>query len=167
MKEQGTETNRSISVGFAFLNSHSWRSALGAFLATLMFLATLLIVPASSSGGSTRKVGLYSCSKTVVMRPATFVISCADANTELTATTWTDWGSTEAVGSTRFAINFCTPNCAASKMSYFPSSVVRLSDPIRTKAHGWLFSKLVVTYRRNGKSESFHFSWVGDPAFRA
>lgn len=127
----------------------------------------LVAFPSAVSGGSTRQVGLLSCNGKVVVRPGNFVITCADAYTQLTATQWTAWGSTTATGSTRFAMNLCTPTCVASKMSYFPSSVVRLSDPIRTKAHGWLFSKLVVTYRLHGKAKSFHFSWMGDPAFRS
>jgi hypothetical protein len=95
-----------------------------------------------------------------------FIVTCADAYTQLTGTIWTAWGSTTAIGTTRFAMNLCTPTCVAAKVSYFPSSVVRLSDPVRTKAHGWLFAKLLVIYRFKWKPRSFHFSWVGDPAFR-
>jgi hypothetical protein len=56
------------------------------------------------------------------------------------------------------------PYCAASKMSYFPKSTVRLTDPVTTK-HGRLFSSLVVHYQLKGKSKVFSFSWKGDPSF--
>jgi hypothetical protein len=56
------------------------------------------------------------------------------------------------------------PYCAASKMSYFPKSTVRLTDPVTTK-HGRLFSSLVVRYELEGKSKAFNFSWKGDPSF--
>lgn len=140
----------------------------GLTISGLAFVAisALAVLSASATGGSARRVGLYSCTDKVVVRPGNFVITCADANTQLTATKWTQWGSTLAVGTTRFAMNLCNPSCVASKMSYFPSSVVRLSAPIRTAAHGWLFSKLTVTYRFHGKTKAFHFSWTGDPAFK-
>ncbi len=129
--------------------------------------SVFFVAPASASSlGSSSRVGLFSCANKVVVRPGTFVITCADANVQLTATKWSEWGSTTAVGTTRFAMNLCRPSCVSSKMSYFPSSVVRLSAPADTKAHGWLFSKLVVTYRLDGKTKTYDFSWVGDPAFR-
>jgi hypothetical protein len=144
------------------------RRVLGTVLAILAFLAmsVLIVLPASATGSSARRVGLFSCTNKVVVRPGTFIITCADAYTQLTSTKWTEWGSTTAVGTTRFAMNLCTPSCVASKMSYFPGSVVRLTTPVRTAAHGWLFSKLTVTYRFHGKMKTFHFSWSGDPAFK-
>jgi hypothetical protein len=133
---------------------------------TLAAISTLAVLPASTTGASGRKVGLYSCTGKVVVRPGSFVITCADANTLLTATKWTRWGSTGAVGTTRFAMNLCNPSCVDSRITYFPKSVVRLSGAVRTVAHGWLFSKLAVTYRFHGKLKTFDFSWTGDPAFK-
>jgi hypothetical protein len=61
-------------------------------------------------------------------------------------------------------MNLCKPYCAASPITYFPNSSVRLSAPDVTK-QGRLFSSLVVRYRANGKLKSFRFSWRGDPSF--
>jgi hypothetical protein len=61
-------------------------------------------------------------------------------------------------------MNPCSPNCASSKMSYFPDSPLILSEPVAT-AHGRLFSLLTVRYRRGGKVTTFRFSWKGDPSF--
>jgi hypothetical protein len=144
--------------------STGWHGPL--LITAALVLAATISFSSSLAGGATRQVGLYSCSGKVVSRPQTFIITCADAYTQLTATKWTAWSSTSASGSTRFAMNLCRPSCVASKMSYFPKSTVRLLDPIHTKAHGWLFSKLVVTYRLDGKNKVFDFSWEGDPAFR-
>jgi len=107
---------------------------------------------------------MLTCAGKTVVKPVGFVISCADANSELTATHWTSWNARGAVGTTRFGLNLCIPYCAASRMSYFPRSTVRLSAPVPTK-HGRLFSKLVVAYRLHGKTRKFDFSWVGIPAF--
>ncbi len=101
---------------------------------------------------------------TTVVRPTSFVITCADGNASLTATHWSTWSASGAVGTTRFALNLCTPYCAASKMSYFPHSTVRLTRPVATK-HGRLYSRLVVHYLLKGKATTFSFSWSGDPSF--
>ena len=134
-------------------------------------LAAALAVPAlaipASSGASNVKaspVKILACTGTTVSRPRDFVISCADANAALTETHWSTWSANRATGTTRFALNLCTPYCAASPMSYFPKSTVRLSAPVTTR-HGRLFSKLVVRYIYRGKATSFNFSWAGDPSF--
>jgi hypothetical protein len=100
---------------------------------------------------------LLDCAGKPVVRPASFVIACADANTELTRTRWTTWTASTATGTTRFGINFCKPYCAASKLSYFPRARVRLVAP----KHG-LFTRIVVTYVLHGKTKTF----VGYPRTR-
>ena len=134
-------------------------------------LAGSLAVPAlatpASAGASPVKspaVKILACSGAMLVRPSNFVISCADANAALTKTHWTTWNSRGATGTTRFALNLCNPYCAASPISYFPKSTVRLSAPVMTK-HGRLFSKLVVRYIYRGKAKTFGFSWAGDPSF--
>ena len=107
---------------------------------------------------------ILTCTDTAVSRPSSFVISCADGNSSLTKTHWSSWNAKSATGITRFALNLCVPTCAASTMSYFPNSTVRLSAPVTAK-HGRLFSKLVVRYNYRGKNDSFSFSWIGDPSF--
>ena len=108
--------------------------------------------------------GVLTCSGSSVVQPRTIVISCADANAALSATHWTTWNATSAVGTTDFVLNLCKPYCAASKRTNFYNSSVRLSAPVTTK-HGRLFSKLVVRYRYQGKTDSFSLSWVGEPRF--
>lgn len=109
-------------------------------------------------------VKVLTCGGKTVVKPSTFIISCADANTELTATHWTSWTARSATGTTRFGLNLCNPYCAASKFSFFPGSTVRLSAPVIAK-HGRLFSKLTVTYKLHGKTKTLGFSWSGDPSF--
>ena len=116
--------------------------------------------PASASP----EVKILACNGKTVFEPRAFVISCADGNSELTATHWTTWTAKGATGTTRFGLNLCDPYCAASKISFFPGSTVRLSAPRSTK-HGRLFSDLVVTYVLHGKHKTVNFSWTGDPSF--
>ncbi|HUY29971.1 MAG TPA: hypothetical protein VMV02_03125 [Acidimicrobiales bacterium] len=137
---------------------------------SLVYVFGISASGSAAAGGASRSpeavvvVRMLTCAGKPVLKPVNFVISCADANSELTATHWTRWTAKEAVGTTRFGLNLCNPYCAASKISYFPKSTVRLSAPVQTK-HGRLFSKLVVTYKLHGKARRFPFSWAGIPAF--
>jgi hypothetical protein len=104
---------------------------------------------------------LLSCAGTSVVKPSSFVIGCADSHIELTRTDWSSWSKDVASGTTDFAMNACTPTCAASTMSYFPNSRVRLSKPITTK-YGDVYSSLVVHYRLGDKRKTFSFEWKSD-----
>jgi hypothetical protein len=119
--------------------------------------------PAALAAGSDAKV--LTCQGSDVIRPRTFIVTCADAYTQLTDTHWTTWTSASATGTTTFAMNLCKPYCAASKMSYFPHSTVQFSLPISTK-RGHVFSLLVVHYVSDGHSHVFRFSFKGDPSLK-
>ena len=118
-------------------------------------------VGALATGASAKVV---TCQGATVARPTTLIISCADANTQLTKTRWSTWTATRAVGTTTFAVNLCKPYCAASKMSYFPGSTVQFSRPLTT-THGRLFSLVVVHYTMNGRAKVFRFSFKGETSF--
>ena len=107
---------------------------------------------------------VLTCQGTEVARPRNYIITCADAYTQLTDTHWTRWTSKGAAGTTTFAMNLCKPYCAASKMTYYPNSAVSFTSPVTTK-HGSLFSLLTVRYHSGGHSRVFHFSYRGDPSF--
>ncbi|HEY1826024.1 MAG TPA: hypothetical protein VGG21_08720 [Acidimicrobiales bacterium] len=113
---------------------------------------------------ATTSVKMLTCGGAEVARPVNYVISCADANAQLTKTTWTTWSSTRAVGTTDFALNQCNPNCASSKMTFLPHSTVLLTSPVTTK-HGRLFEHLSVRYVLAGKVHHFNLSFKGDPSF--
>lgn len=119
---------------------------------------------AQLSAAASTKSGIITCRGNAVIEPRTFIITCADANTQLTKTHWSSWTSTGASGTTTFAMNLCTPYCAASPMSYFPNSHVTLSAPVATKK-GKLFSLMTVHYKLHGQAKTFRFSWKGDPSF--
>jgi hypothetical protein len=150
---------------------------LGAAFVTLALVAVLVgatmnafgSTPSSSGAStsalaSTKSAGLLSCNGASVTKPTNFVITCADANTQLTKTQWTKWTASGARGTTRFAMNLCVPYCAASPMSYFANSKVDLSAPVKT-SKGTFFSLMVVHYTQNGKAKTYRFSWKGDPSF--
>jgi hypothetical protein len=119
--------------------------------------------PATLAANTDAKV--LTCQGSDVIRPRTFIVTCADAYTQLTDTHWTTWTSARAVGTTTFALNLCKPYCAASKMSYFPHSTVQFSSPISTK-RGRVFSLLVVHYVSDAQPHVFRFSFKGDPSLK-
>jgi len=121
------------------------------YLAVLIAVALLAPV-ASASSPSPR---LLSCSGKPLQRPTGLVVlSCADANSEIRATHWTSWGRTSAVGTTDFGLNLCTPTCAASTITFFPNSVVRLTGVTKTK-QGLRFSRAVIAYVLHRKRKTF------------
>ena len=98
---------------------------------------------------------LLSCGGARLLRPSgTVVLSCADGNSELRSTQWRSWTATSATGTTDFGVNLCTPTCVASRMRLFPGSSVELLA-VRSTAKGALFSRVVVTYKLDGKRRTF------------
>jgi hypothetical protein len=119
---------------------------------TVVLAAAALAGAASAAAPLPRLLG---CDGKPLLRPTgTVVLACADANSELRATHWTSWGRTSAVGTTELGLNLCNPNCASSRMSFFPHSRVRLSAVKQTKL-GPLFSRVTVTYVLHGKTRTF------------
>lgn len=123
-----------------------------------------ILVSAANHPAAATPAKILTCRGKTVVKPKNFVIACADANAQLTATHWASWTAWSATGTTKFALNLCKPYCAASKISFFPRSKVRLFAPVNAK-HGRLFSKLTVSYKLHGKTKTFTFSWSGDPSF--
>ncbi len=117
-------------------------------------LVTALVAPGTSGrhgpGGAPAVAAsaprVTTCTGAAVVEPATLTLTCADANSALTATRWSAWGATSARGVTTFAVNLCTPTCASSTLSYFRGARVVLEHPVAT-SRGERFSQAVVTYR--------------------
>jgi len=83
------------------------------------------IVKLSSSDPATlaTKTYLIDCSHQPVVRPKSFTLTCADANSYLQRLDWTVWGGATAKASATYVENDCTPNCAAGKFVRYPAKV--------------------------------------------
>lgn len=113
--------------------------------------------PAAGAGGSSAVAlpRVVSCTGRPMSRPTDLVVlACADANADFSGTRWLSWGARLAVGTTTFGLDLCTPTCAASRMTYFPASRVRLDEPKAT-GHGLFFSRATITYRLHGRTRTF------------
>lgn len=119
--------------------------------------------------GSTRAVGrlpkVLACNDKAELRPRSFVIACADANTYLEHITWRSWTGSGATGSGIYIANTCRPTCVAGTFTHI-GATVRLSDP-RTTARGRLFGLLVVERVEKDKTVVLNrFSFTSEPPFR-
>jgi hypothetical protein len=101
-------------------------ATLVAFGAAAAVVAGVLAGGASATAGTARTATsrvMVTCTNQDRVRPAQFVLSCADGNWSLSGLHWQTWGSTGyATGTT--VMNDCTPNCALGKFYHFPASVV-------------------------------------------
>ena len=104
-------------------------------------IASVAPVPASSAPPLP---SVLTCAGKVVVKPASYVLSCADANTYFTSVHWTTWTSRSATAMAMFVQNNCAPNCAAGKFIKYPATLT-LSQPKNTKL-GLLFAMVRYSY---------------------
>lgn len=121
------------------------RHRLGLSLAIVLAGASLplaTVAAHSATPAGTPKV--LTCAGKVVVRPAGYVLSCADANAYFTGLSWQSWGTTAAVATGTFVQNSCEPSCAAGRFVKH-SARLTLSLPRPTK-YGLLYSAARYSY---------------------
>ena len=116
---------------------------------TAMIIMAISVSLVGTAGASTRSANtstpsVLTCAGKVVVRPTSYVLACADANTYFNSIKWTTWGKTTATATATFVQNNCEPNCAAGKFIKYPATL-KLSKPKSTKL-GLLFSAISYTY---------------------
>jgi hypothetical protein len=109
-----------------------------------------------SAAGATGTTRILTCTGKTTSKPATYTLSCADANAEWADMTWSSWNSRAAAGHGILRQNNCTPNCAAGKFVNYRATVT-LSKAVATKKYGELFSTAVFHYSVNGKAKTESF----------
>ena len=67
-------------------------------------------------------VVLVTCTQKGTIRPARFIIACADANDFLKSLIWTRWGTAPS-GTGKELINSCVPSCVAGHFHRYPVKV--------------------------------------------
>ena len=116
---------------------------------TAMMIAAISLSLVGAAGASqpasARTPSVLTCSGKVVMRPTSYVLACADANTYFDSIKWTTWGKTTATATATFVQNNCEPDCAAGKFISYPATL-KLSKPKSTKL-GLLFSTISYIYK--------------------
>lgn len=87
---------------------------------------------------------VLQCSGATASRPRNYVLSCADANSELEMIHWSSWTVRHATAHGRYAFNDCTPYCAAGRWVSYPATI-RFTAPLSTHA-GSLFGEVTIEY---------------------
>lgn len=82
-------------------------------VAVLALLSALTVGISIAQADSHPKVVMPISCTNKVGEPTSFVISCADANSEVSSLTWTDWGQATAYATGVVRWNDCTPTCVA------------------------------------------------------
>ena len=119
--------------------------------------AAALSAPAAS--GTTVVVNCVNKSQ---VRPASFVLTCADANDVLTGMQWVNWAS-EAFATGTEKINNCTPSCALGKFISYPV-LVTLWRPEPLPNHpGMLYFSRVTRIYTGKRPPLYDCHGVGTP----
>jgi hypothetical protein len=145
---------QNISVAPIFGAARRWFTGI-ALLAASVGAVGAAAIPQSASAAA-KPVAMMSCAQIDVVRPTSFVISCADGNSYLQKIKWSTWTATSAKATATFTENNCTPYCAAGKFINYPAKVTL--SVVKSTARGKLFTKLYVSYLSNKKPQSFSFA---------
>lgn len=134
------------------MNTKITRGRLVTFTAIAIAAVGAIVGVVLSQGSSTPPVqrplpSVMQCSGKTQNEPASYVLACADDNSELLKIHWTTWSSSIATGSAIYSFNDCNPYCAAGKFVSYPAQV-RLSSP-RTTTHGLLFTEVTIDYQQS------------------
>jgi hypothetical protein len=80
------------------------------------------------------------------LKPGSFILACADANSYVTHIRWSSWTAGSAHGHGTLTMNTCQPNCVHGTFTSSPTTIT-LSVPVDTARYGPLFSVAVVGSR--------------------
>jgi hypothetical protein len=110
---------------------------------------------------------MVNCANQRQVRPAQFVLACADGNAYLSGLHWSTWRSS-AYGTGTWRINDCTPSCAGGTFRSF-SALVTLWRPEALPRHRGVryYSKITIVlpgthcYTSSGKQTCYPASYTG------
>ena len=114
-----------------------------AVVAAVSGLGLASVAPVSAASAAPIP-SVLTCAGKIVVKPASYVLSCADANMYFISIHWTKWTSTSATATATFVQNNCVPYCAAGKFIKYPATLT-LSQPKKTKL-GLLFAMVRYSY---------------------
>lgn len=88
---------------------------------------------------------LVTCTNKQKREPASFVLACADYNSELIRLDWQSWGATSAQATGTWHVNDCVPNCALGTFINYPAlAVAWRPEPLPKHAGTQYFTRLTV-----------------------
>jgi hypothetical protein len=144
--------------GASLCNPYAMRSY-NRYIPAIGILAAFLIVLPAAATSATSAIKITNCYK-ASSRPKSLTLTCADANTSLSALRWSSFGGASAMATGTLDLNTCTPNCAAGKVVHYPVAVAA-SAPRSCKAGLRVYNKLTLRFTgRPPKSASHLERWT-------
>ena len=81
--------------------------------------------PAGPAQGSTALIVVFDCpGQHALVKPRSFILTCADGNAYFSKLSWTSWTPGLASAKGTLVLNDCTPYCAAGHFHSYPAIVV-------------------------------------------
>lgn len=101
---------------------------------------------AAKAAGGPRPV-VFNCLNHRVVKPSSYVLTCADDGSFLSRLKWASWTAQRATASGVHELNDCTPNCAEGKFRKYPA-VITLWRPEPLAGHPGekYFTRITVRY---------------------
>jgi len=93
---------------------------------------------------------VVSCGGKTQVRPGEYILACGDGGALAEGLNWAAWGSSSALASGTYALNDCTPDCAAGHFDAFPALVVLWgSQSLPGHAGVRYFTQVTIIYTGN------------------
>jgi hypothetical protein len=102
-----------------------------------------------------------------LVKPKTFILTCADANSDLGKLSWTSWTPGLASATGKLEVNDCNPYCAAGHFHAYPAVVVFWGDAAvknHPGEHAYTDLTLILTGSRPRYYDYITHKWVTAPA---
>jgi len=105
---------------------------------------------AESAGQATTTTVVVSCGGKTQVRPGSYILACGDGGALVEGLNWAAWGSSSALANGTYALNDCTPDCAAGHFDAFPALVVLWgSQSLPGHAGVRYFTQVTIIYTGN------------------
>lgn len=150
------------------------RARLGALIFAVLAVTGLALglavsaqaTPARPAATSAQMV-LFDCpGQHALVRPRTFIVTCADGYDQLTKLSWTSWTPGLASATGTLVLNDCTPSCVAGHFHTYPALVI-LWGNVAVKGHPGEHSYTHLTEILTGPRPRYYdyvtHKWVTSP----
>ena len=123
--------------------------------------------PAGPAQGSTTLTVVFDCpGQHALVKPRSFILTCADGNAYFSKLSWTSWTPGLASAKGTLVLNDCTPYCAAGHFHSYPAIVVLWgSKAVQGHPGERSYTKLteILTGPRPRYYDAVHHKWVTAP----
>jgi len=124
---------------------------------------------AQSTGAAPVRMVAFDCpgQPAPLVKPKTFILTCADANSDLARLSWTSWTPGLASATGALEVNDCTPYCAAGHFHAYPAVVVFWGNAAvknHPGEHAYTHMTLILTGSRPRYYDYVTHKWVTAPA---